>query len=137
MVENEWAFDLETSFFSVIKAKLNEKLKTKYPNIYFTTTDSPKDAENHYPTVYVHELPGLEKGRTTEQQEISGIEYGMQIEVTTNKSQKEARTVMKEVASIFKSMGFEINNFPEFSNKDSVYRNVMRVKRVLGNEDTF
>lgn len=136
-MDNSWAFDLETKIFSLIKYKTESRLKTTYPNIFFTTTNNPKDVETHYPTVYIHELTGSEYGRNAEGDEINAILYSSQIEVTTNKSQKEAKNVLKEVAIAFKELGFEIQAFPEVSNTDSNYRSVMRVRKMIGNKDTL
>ena len=136
-MDNSWVFDLETRIFSIVSVKVSRKLKEKYPNIFFTTTSSPKDIITKFPTVYIHEMPGTEYGITKERDKINGISYAMQIEVTTNVSQKEAKTVLKEVAFAFKEMGFEINSFPEASNGTSYYRSIMRVKRNIGSKDVL
>lgn len=133
-MDNSWVFDLETKIYSVIKVRTEKLLKEKYPNIYFTTTNNPKDATTHYPTVYIHELEGSEKGRTNEY-DINGITYAMQVEVITNTSQKEAKTVINEIAKQFKAMGFEIKSFPVIDNGDTYYRCVMRVSKVIGSDD--
>jgi hypothetical protein len=136
-MDNSWAFDLETKLFSVIKRKTENKLKVLYPQIFYTATDNPKDGDVHYPTVYMHELSGVESARNTEGNEINGILYSMQIEVTTNKSQKVAKSVLQEIAFAFKSMGFGIQTFPESSNGDNYYRSVMRVRKMIGRSDTL
>lgn len=136
-MDNSWVFDLETRIFSIVRSKVNRKLKEKYPNIFFTTTSSSKDIITKFPTVYIHEMPGTEIGITKEKDKIDGISYAMQIEVTTNVSQKEAKTVLKEVAFVFKEMGFEINTFPEANNGTSYYRSNMRVKRNIGANDVL
>lgn len=134
-MDNSWVFDLETHIFSIVQKKVGDKLKSKYPNIRFTTTSNPKCVTVKYPTVYIHELPGVEKARTFEGEDISGILYSMQVEVSTDKSAKEAKAVLKEVALVYKNMGFE--TFPEESDGDEYYRCVMRVRRTLGNIDAL
>ena len=136
-MDNSWVFDLETHIFSIVQKKVGDKLKSKYPNIRFTTTSNPKDVTVKYPTVYIHELPGAEKARTLDGEDISGILYSMQVEVSTDKSAKEAKAVLKEVALVYKNMGFEINSFPKESDGDEYYRCVMRVRRTLGNIDAL
>lgn len=133
-MDNSWVFDLETKVFSIIKTRSLKNLKSKYPNIHFTTTNNPKDATTHYPTVYIHEMASTEQGRTTEY-EIGGITYTMQVEVITNVSQKDAKTVINEIAELFKAMGFEIRAFPEISNGETYYKSVMRVRKVIGAND--
>lgn len=135
-MDNSWVFDLETHIFSIVQKKVGDKLKSKYPNIRFTTTSNPKGVTVKYPTVYIHELPGTEKARTLDGEDISGILYSMQVEVSTDKSAKEAKAVLKEVALVYKNMGFEIKS-PEESNGDEYYRCVMRVRRTLGNIDAL
>ena len=39
--------------------------------------------------------------------------------------------------SVAKSMGFEIQTFPESSNGDNYYRSVMRVRKMIGRSDTL
>ena len=79
-MDNSWVFDLETNLFSIVKNKVLNKLNKKFPTIHFTLTDEPKDATTKYPTVYMHEMSGSEKARTTEGHTINGIQYSMQIE---------------------------------------------------------
>ena len=42
-MDNSWVFDLETKLLSLIKVKTESILKKKYPDIFYTNTDSPKD----------------------------------------------------------------------------------------------
>ncbi len=135
-MNNSWAFDLENKFYTIIKHKTETKLKTKYPNINYTTTASPKDGDTRFPTVYMHSLSLSEKGMTTEGKEVQAVTFGMQVECYTNKSQSEANAVITEIAFAFKELGFEINKFPEIDN-GSAYRSVMRVKRTICGNDTF
>ena len=76
-MDNSWVFDLETHIFSIAQKKVGDKLKSKYPNIRFTTTSKPKGVTVKYPTVYIRELPGAEKARTLDGEDISGILYSM------------------------------------------------------------
>ena len=80
-MDNSWVFDLETHIFSIVQKKVGDKLKSKYPNIRFTTTSKPKGVTVKYPTVYIRELPGAEKARTLDGEDISGILYSMQVDV--------------------------------------------------------
>ena len=156
-MDNHWAFDLENDIYTTIKTRALKKLKDRYPNIFFTQTDLPKDAAEEsdhfllalvfwhiskdatvkYPTVYLRELGGSpEQGRTLEGKDINGVWFTMQCDVTTNKSKKEARAVNEEVALLFKDIGFAIVAFPESSTVGNNYVSGMRVRRMFGSKDT-
>lgn len=137
-MDNSWAFGLENRVYTLIKTRAEKKLKDRYPNIFFTQTDLPKDAEIRYPTVYLRELGGSpEQGRTLEGNDINGIVFSMQSDVTTNKSKKEARAVNVEIALLFEDLGFEIVTFPESSTVGNNYVSSLRVRRKFGNIDTL
>lgn len=136
-MDNHWAFDLENDIYTTIKTRALKKLKDRYPNIFFTQTDLPKDAAVKYPTVYLRELGGSpEQGRTLEGKDINGVWFTMQSDVTTNKSEKEAEAVNEEIALLFKDIGFEFNA-PESSTIGNAYVNSLRVRRKIANADTI
>lgn len=135
--DNGWAFNLESQFFSVIKKRATDILKGKYPSINFVTTDSPQKSATEFPTVYIHELPGVEAGQDLEAKTINAVLYSMQAEVTTNESQASAREVMQEVAKQFKTLGFTVTAMPEIQNLAEVYRMVARFQRMIGSGDFF
>lgn len=136
-MDNSWAFDLETKIFSIIKLKTESKQKEKYPDIFYTNTDSPKDVITHFPTVYIHELPGAERAKTTEGDSVESVMYSMQIEVTSKRSQKETKVVLSHISEVLKSMGFSISSFPEANNGAMYYRSVMRASRLIGRSETM
>lgn len=134
-MNSSWVFDLESMIFSKVKNYADKELKSKYPSITFTTTDKPVDSSTSYPTVYIQELSGSERGRDLEGTSVNGLYYSMQVEVITNKSQKEAKAVMAVLAEAYKAMRFEIVSTPSFNNGANYYRCVMRVNRIIGKED--
>lgn len=136
-MDNSWVFDLETKILSLIKVKTESTLKKKYSDIFFTNTDSPKDVITHFPTVYVHELPGAEKAKTTEGNSIESVFYTLQIEVTSQKSQKETKYVLSRISEVLKDSGFSISSFPEANNGKMYYRSIMRASRLIGRNDTL
>lgn len=136
-MDNSWVFDLETKLLSLIKVKTESTLKKKYPDIFYTITDNPKDVSTHFPTVYVHELSGSEKAKTTEGNSIESVFYSLQVEVTSQKSQKETKYVLSRIAEVLKDSGFSISSFPEASNGKTYYRSIMRASRLIGRIDTL
>lgn len=128
--------DIETIVHSRIKAIVTSKLKTKYPDISFTTSDKVKDKPK-FPNVYTHMLGSQEKGSDLENNTINGALASFQIEVTDNESQTRAKVVMNEVVSVMKSMRFSVIAMPESQNTDTSYRCVARFRRVIGNLDVI
>lgn len=128
-----WYMELDNKIFTIFKTKLNKKLKEKYSDLYITDSDI-NTTQALFPTVYFHVMSGLEMGADLEASEVNAIMYSIQIDVSAKK-QSEAREVMSEAASIMKQLRFEIVSMPEFNNQNNVYRQVMRVRRVIGTED--
>lgn len=126
--------DIETIVFSRIKAILTSKLKTKYPNISFTTSDKVS-GEPKFPTVYVHMVGSQEIGEDLENNTINGVLATFQIETTDNESQTKAKDVMNEVVGVMKGMRFSAIVMPESQNTDTTKRCVARFRRTIGNLD--
>lgn len=126
--------DVESVVFSKIKAILTSKLKTKYPELSFTTSDkvlkNPK-----FPNVYIHLVGTSEIGADLDNASINGILATFQIETTDNQNQNRTKEVMDEVVNVMKGMRFSVIAMPEFSNTDSTYRSVARFRRAIGNSD--
>lgn len=126
--------DIESIVFSRIKAILTSKLKTKYPDLDFTTSDKvPKKPK--FPNVYVHLISSPEIGIDLDNDSINGILPAFQIETTDNQNQNRAKDVMDEVVKVMKGMRFTVIATPEFKNTDSAYRSVARFRRAVGNQD--
>lgn len=126
-----WTSDIPSIVITKIKYGFSSKLKTKYPNIKFTTSDSSNTAAT-FPTVYVNKLSSPEQGLDLEGTEIHAILATFQIEVTDNVSQSRANEVIDEVMRIMKAMRFQIVGDPYPDNRDNAYRYVMRCRRVIG-----
>lgn len=126
-------FGIDDIVFTRIKHDANEKLKSKYPDVNFTT-DNRKIKEAKFPCVYVHLLGSPERGQDLEGNSVNAGYFTFQIETYDNKSQKRSKEVMETVLRAMKSMRFEIN-FPETQNVDDVYRCVARCSRIIGSGD--
>lgn len=128
-------FSIDDIVFTRIKQGVSKKLKTKYPDITFTTNNREiKDAK--FPCVYAHLLGSPERGQDLEGNSINAGYFTFQIEVYDNKTQKRSKEVMESVLMVMKSMRFEIN-FPEIQNVDDVYRSVARCSRIIGSGDVL
>ena len=125
-----WISKISSKVFTRVKSKGNKALKSTYPDIYFT--DSDKTQTNpKFPSVYIHELPGVEKGQDLEGNSINSVLSSFQIDVTDNVSQGNVKVVMNEIVGIMKSMRFSVIGTPEFQNTDSAYRGTARFRRTI------
>lgn len=132
----QWTANLESYVITIVKTKFSDKLKKKYPNIFFTTeeknTSSPK-----FPTVYIHNISGIEEGRTTELKDFNAVNLTIQAEVTTNKDSLSAKEVINEVQEIIHDIGFTIMGIPITTQDGNLYRSVIRARRRIGDGDTL
>ena len=128
--------DIETIVFSRIKAILTSKLKTKYPDITFTTSDKVS-SNPKFPNVYVHLLGSQEIGEDLENNTINGVLATFQIETTHNEKQTISKDVINEVVGVMKSMRFTVTMMPESQNTDTAKRCVARFRRTIGNLDVI
>ena len=91
--ENSWAYDIETTIYSIVKSKTYSEIQKKYPSLLFTDKGQ-SDSSPVFPTVYIHMLAPTEQGRTIDGQAINGLLVSVQVDVTTNTSGSDARWVM-------------------------------------------
>lgn len=129
-----WTSDIQSMVFTRVKARGNNALKSKYPNIYFTNSDRVQ-TEPKFPTVYVHEVGSVEQGMDLKNTEINAVLSTFQIDVTDNVSQDRAREVMNNVVATMKSMSFSIVSMPQFENTSNTYRQTARFRRMIGKGD--
>lgn len=131
---NSWAYDIESTIYSIVKAKTYSAIKKKYPNLLFTNKGQ-SDSSPTFPTVYIHMLAPTEQGRTIDGQSINGLLVTFQVDVSTNTSSSDVRWVTSEIAEVFKAMRFEAKPMPETSYADKIYRSTARFRRVIGAND--
>ena len=131
-----WTSDIALRIYAIIKAEGARQLASRFPNIYFTDTDRAQ-VDAKFPTVYVHELPGVEIGQDLEGTSINGMRCTFQIDVTDNGSQANVNAVMDVIMGIMKGMMFTVTSMPEFQNTEAVFRKTARFRRVIGAGDTL
>lgn len=131
-----WTSEIPSIVVTRIKTECLKQLKSKYPNIQFTTS-SKKATEPKFPTVYVKKMQGSERGQTLDGTSVNATLSTLQIEVTDNVSDTRAQEVADVVYEIMKSMRYEAVGEPFPDNDNSTYRNVARYRRVVGYNDTL
>lgn len=134
VTDNQWAFDLGTTIFSIVKSKTLTELKSKYPDI-FVTDKGKTNGKAVFPTVYIQELSGSERGEDLEGKSINAVLETIQVDVTTNTSRADVNRVMYTVASIFKQMAFTVQSMPDFKYNGETYRKTARFQRIIGAND--
>ena len=82
-----------------LKVESKKALGSTFADLEITdeivTPTNPK-----FPTILALELPNTEQGNTLENVDIGALMYGVQIEVTDNKKQANAKRVMNKVVKI-------------------------------------
>ena len=131
-----WTSDIGSIVFTRIKVKAREKLKSKYPNMNFTTSDKLV-SEPNFPNVYVKRLQGVEKGQTLDGESVNATLSTIQIEVTDNVSESRTQEVADVVYAIMKSMRYEAIGEPFQDNINDTFRNVARYRRIVGYNDVL
>ena len=130
-----WTKIIQPKVFTAIKTKVSEKIQTKYPNIYFTTSD--KTLTNpRFPTVYLKKLQGTEQGETMEK-DLNAIVSSFQVEVTDNANEANCIEVADLVMDVMNDIGYSVLGDSVQDNTDSVYRNIARYQRTIVKEDVI
>ena len=140
MVDNTWAYEIETKVLGLINSYAIPRLKkldifntTRFTNA--VTNEESRLSGTIFPTIYVHELVGVEQGKDLDGQSINAVLETFQIDCITNTKQSDAKQIMRVVADVMKELRFEIVSMPEFKSQDKVYRSTARFRRVIGRND--
>lgn len=126
--------DIESIVFSRVKNSVNKKLKKKYPNLSFTTSNKI-GANVKFPYCYIHLINSSETYMDTEGENVNAVSTTFQIEVNDLDSQDRAKEVSFEIAEVMKKMRFRLIGFPYADNTDSNFRIISRFRRTIGYDD--
>lgn len=126
--QNQWAYDLETLVYSVIKARSENALKTKYPKIKFTQEEQT-DTTATFPTVLIQSLEPIEKNPDLEMRRINTVLYTAQVTVTTNTSRSDATKIAQEISEQFKKISFEVTPLPFTRKNGKLWTSILRARR--------
>lgn len=134
MIDNEWAYDLETNLYSVIKSNALLKLQEHYPDIFITTEEESDDAPA-FPAVLIQSLEPTETNEDLEADRINAINFTAQIIVQTNNSRSEALYIANCIADIYKQRMFKIKPMPFVRKENELWTATFRAKRKIGWND--
>ena len=140
MVDNTWAYDNETKVLGILNSYAIPNLRKKFSSMKLQQDVTITNLESRlskptFPTIYVHELPGTEQGRTLDGQNINGVLTTFEVQTFTNTSQYDAKIMLAIVADVFKTMRFEVASMPEFKSDGTVYRCFVRFRCLIGAND--
>lgn len=139
-IDNLWVFDNETRIISNLNSFTIPVLKQNFTNMKFRkgitiTNLKSRLAGTIFPTIYVHEMSGTEKGQTIDGQEINAVTATYQVDVIVNTQQSDAKKILAIVANVFKRMRFEVISMPEFDSEEKIYRSTARFRRLIAAND--
>lgn len=130
-----WISDIEPAVFAMVKA-YGEVLRKNFPDIVFTT-DNESDTPAKFPTVYIEELPGTERGRDLEGNRVNAYMATFQINISHNDKKIHVKRVMNNCMDTMKKLQFEIIGTPTYNRSEGVWTGVARFRRTIGSGDTF
>ena len=139
-IDNLWVFDNETRIISNLNSFAIPVLKQNFTNMKFQEGITITNLKSRltgtiFPTIYVHEMSGTEKGQTIDGQTINAVADTYQVDVIVNTQQSDAKKILAIVASVFKRMRFEIISMPEFDSEEKIYRSTARFSRLIAAND--
>lgn len=139
-IDNLWVFDNETRIISNLNSFAIPALKQNFTNMKFQkgitiTNLKSRLAGTIFPTIYVHEMSGTEKGQTIDGQAINAATATYQVDVIVNTQQSDAKKILAIVANVFKRMRFEVISTPEFDSEEKIYRSTARFRRLIAAND--
>lgn len=132
-----WVEERESDIYTLVKTRSIRALKTRFPNIKFTTNEGTGANSTQYPTVYIHSIEGAEKGVDFENRNVNAFQFFFQVEVTCSKEQgrESTRAVISEVLDQYKKLRFTVRTKPLYNSDTSIDTAYARVSRLLGEED--
>lgn len=130
---SDWYIMIPLMVFTKLKQNFSQTIKDTYDmtDKNFSTVGS-SSTPAVFPFVYVQTLPATEQGIDLQGTSVNGALFSFQVDVYSNKTQNEARNVMKEITRIMKTMGFEIVSMPSFESTKDAHRMSARFRRIIG-----
>lgn len=134
MITNIWFSEIESTVFTTVQYELRTKMDAPFPNLTCTTA-SQNEQLSVFPTLYLHELPAAEIGQDLSNKGVNAIRCTIEIQVFSNKSEKEVRQILSAAILVMKDLMFNITAFPDPSTIGDISSGVARFSRVIGNGD--
>lgn len=120
----------DSRIFTIFKSKLKSIYGNKYPAISFS--DEINNEEPSYPNVYIAHIGSGERGMALDNSNVNAIQDTIQIQVTSNASKNDAKTVAWGCVDILKELSYTVSGLPLMSIRNSVYTYSITATRVIG-----
>ena len=129
--QTDWYDLLETKIYNKV-AKFIEK---ENGSEVFCTTDGTNVSETEFPTVWIHELEGVERGMDLTNVTLNAVLYSIQIDVFA-KTKAEAKKLMRFAMAEMKALMFNTTSMPLIlQDGPDVFHSVARFRRLFGGGD--
>lgn len=126
---------LADTVWNMAQTTLKAKLQKKYPKLTVTNA-SMNDTPPGLPNLFVNQIDAAQTGQDTEKDRENAIISVIQLEASSNEGLTEARNIINDAGNILIQKHYSVISGPTQSNT-SVYRMIMRLRRTIGNEETF
>jgi len=133
-MDNMWYREVETKVLTILKYKLEKRLKSKYPSLNVSNQEEVNGYPK-FPTVFIQMTSSDEEGADLEGDSINAINAVFYITVSTNTNKSDTNIVIDNCVDIMKSLRFSINKIPEPKKSGDIYYSTMRCKRIVGAND--
>lgn len=128
-------FQLESIVTTQLKVRVPKLTNNKFPNMSFTNEIT--DNTPSFPNVYIHELEPSEVARDLANNQIHALRDTIQIEVSTNTSKADAKTVSNACINAMKAMRYSVVVMNVYNKTNNIHRYVSRVRRIVASGDNF
>lgn len=130
-----WISDIGTKVLSKLKEN-GEVLKKNFPKIVFTD-ENESDTPAKFPTVYLEELSGMERGMDLERIKVNAYMATFQINITHNDRRYHVKSIMNNCMATMKELRFEIIGTPIYNRSEGVWTGIARFRKTIGANDTL
>lgn len=132
----QWYADLESKIFTIVQYHLKTEKDAPFPKLKCTTASS-SDFPTEFPTLYLHELSPLENNQDMENDEVISILHSIEIQVFSNKSESEVRSIMASAIDEMKKLRYSVTLFPDPTTTNKVSSAVARFRRTIAKDDVL
>lgn len=133
-MDETWYSKIESTIISQVEYMLKRRADAPYPSLNITSK-SQETKPASLPTMYIHELESVERGHDLDNATVNAIMHTMEIQVWTNGSQNECKSILTAAITEMKRMRYNIIMFPKVKTNDGLAWGVFRARRVIGAGD--
>ena len=133
MFDERWFSKIESNVFTQVEYMLALRKEAPYPKMKCTTVS--QTTINNFPTLYLHELQPVESGMDLTNESVNAVLCTIEIQVWSNKSEKECKDILADATLEMKRMGFNVTMFPTPITDNKIAWGAARFRRMIGAGD--